>query len=86
MDWILLKKKNVKLIQIEFNWHHLFTNNTINQFSQILDNYVVTQMNLINGQLIEVDKNDFFSNIFQLSNFIFVEKQFFMKNKSYLLN
>lgn len=81
-----IKKNNVKLIQIEFNWHHLFTNNTINQFSKILDNYVVTQMNLINGKLIEVDKNHFFSNIFQLSNFIFVEKQFFMENKIYLLN
>ena len=81
-----IKKNNIKLIQIEFNWHHLFTNNTINQFSEILDNYVVTQMNLINGKLIEVDKNHFFSNIFQLSNFIFVEKQFFMENKSYLLN
>ena len=80
-----IKKNNVKLIQIEFNWHHLFTNNTINQFSEILDNYVVTQMNLMNGKLIEVDKNHFFSNIFQLSNFIFVEKQFFMENKSYLL-
>ena len=81
-----IKKNNVKLIQIEFNWHHLFTNNTINQFSETLDNYVVTQMNLINGNLIQVDKNHYFSNIFQLSNFIFVEKQFFMENKSYLLN
>ena len=81
-----IKKNNVKLIQIEFNWHHLFTNNTINQFSETLDNYVVTQMNLINGNLIQIDKNHYFSNIFQLSNFIFVEKQFFMENKSYLLN
>lgn len=81
-----IKKKNVKLIQIEFNWHHLFTNNTINQFFEILDNYVVTQMNLINGKLIKVDQNHYFSNIFQLSNFIFVEKQFFLENKSYLLN
>ena len=86
VDWISLKKNNVKLIQIEFNWHNLFTNNTINQFSEILDNYVVTQMNLMNGKLIEVDKNHFFSNIFQLSNFIFVEKQFFMENKIYLLD
>ena len=80
------RKNNVKLIQIEFNWHHLFTNNTINQFSEILDNYVVTQMNLINGKLIVVDKNHYFSNIFQLSNFIFVEKEFFIENKNNLLN
>lgn len=81
-----IKKNNVKLIQIEFNWHHLFTNNTINQFSEILDNYVVAQMNLINGKLIVVDKNHYFSNIFQLSNFIFIEKEFFLENKNNLLN
>jgi len=81
-----IKKNNVKLIQIEFNWHNLFTNNTINQFSEILDNYIVTQMNLINGKLIQVDKNHYFSNLFQLSNFIFVEKEFFLRNKKNLLN
>jgi FkbM family methyltransferase len=80
-----IKKNEVKLIQIEFNWHHLFTNNTINQFSEILDNYVVTQMNLINGKLIEVDKNHYYSNLFQLSNFIFVKKEFFLQNKNNLL-
>ena len=76
----------MKLIQIEFNWHHLFTNNTINQFAEILDNYVITQMNLIDGKLMEVDKNHYFSNLFQLSNFVFVEKEFFLKNKNILLN
>ena len=81
-----IKKSNIKLIQIEFNRHHLFTNNTINQFSEMLDNYIVTQMNLINGKLIEVDKNHYFSNLFQLSNFIFVKKDFFLENKNNLLN
>ena len=81
-----IKKSNIKLIQIEFNRHHLFTNNTINQFSEMLDSYIVTQMNLINGKLIEVDKNHYFSNLFQLSNFIFVKKDFFLENKNNLLN
>jgi len=81
-----IKKNNVKIVQIEFNWHNLFTNNTIYQFSDILDNYVLTQLNLLNGKLIPKDKNHYFSNIFQLSNFIFVEKKFFMKNKNYLLS
>jgi len=79
-----IKKNNVKIVQIEFNWHNLFTNNTIYQYSNILDNYIVTQLNLLNGKLIPKDKNHYFSNIFQLSNFIFVEKNFFMKNKNYL--
>ena len=30
-----IKKNNVKMVQIEFNWHNLFTNNTIYQFSDI---------------------------------------------------
>jgi len=81
-----IKKNNVKIVQIEFNWHNLFTNNTIYQYSNILDNYIVTQLNLLNGKLIPKDKNHYFSNIFQLSNFIFVEKKFFMKNKNYLLS
>lgn len=81
-----IKKNNVKMVQIEFNWHNLFTNNTIYQFSDILDNYVVTQLNLLNGKLILKDEKHYFSNIFQLSNFIFVEKKFFMENKNYLLS
>ena len=80
-----IQKHKVKLIQIEFNWHHLFTKNTIFQFSEILDNYVVTQMNLINGKLVEIDKNHFFSNIFQLTNIIFIEKKFFKKNRDTLV-
>ena len=83
---INIKKNNVKMVQIEFNWHNLFTNNTIYQISDILDNYVVTQLNLLNGKLIPKDKKHYFSNIFQLSNFIFVEKKFFMENKNYLLS
>ena len=81
-----IKKNNVKMVQIEFNWHNLFTNNTIYQFSDILDNYVLTQLNLLNGKLIPKDKKHYFSNIFQLSNFIFVEEKFFMENKNYLLS
>ena len=81
-----IKKNNVKMVQIEFNWHNLFTNNTIYQFSDILDNYVLTQLNLLNGKLILKDKKHYFSNIFQLSNFIFVEEKFFMENKNYLLS
>ena len=73
-------------MQIEFNWHHLFVDSTIYKFSEILENYVVTQLNLINGKLIMVDKNNFFSNIFQLSNFVFIEKEFFKKNNHILLN
>ena len=80
-----LHKNKVKLIQIEFNWHHLFVNNSIFQFSEILKDYVVTQMNLADGKLFVVDQNHYQSNLFQLSNFVFVEKEFFEKNSIILL-
>ena len=61
-------------------------NDTITVLGFASDNYVVTQLNLLNGKLIPKDKKHYFSNIFQLSNFIFVEKKFFMENKNYLLS
>lgn len=81
-----INKHKVKLIQIEFNIHHLYVGNSILQFSKKLKNYVVTQMNLINGKLVVVDEESFLSNIYQLSNFVFIEKEFFDKNKKFLLN
>ena len=81
-----IHKHKVKLIQIEFNLHHLYTGNSILQFSKLLKNYVTTQMNLVNGKLVVVDENQFLSNIYQLSNFVFVEKDFFNKSKKLLLN
>ena len=46
-----LKKNNIKIIQLEFNWHHLMTKNSIFEFSQILKNYTTTQLNLVNGKV-----------------------------------
>lgn len=81
-----INKHKVKLIQIEFNIHHLYVGNSILQFSKILKNYVTAQMNLINGKLVVVAEECFLSNIYQLSNFVFIEKKFFDKNKKILLN
>ena len=76
-----LSINNPKIIQLEFNWHHLMTKNSIFEFSQILKNYIVTQLNLVNGTLQEIDPKDPLSNIFHLSNFIFIEKNYFKKYK-----
>jgi len=81
-----IKKNKIKIIQFEFNWHHLFTNNTIFQFSKILDNYNLMQLSLINGDLIQIDPNHYFSNIFKNSIFLLVEKEFFLENKKILLS
>lgn len=81
-----IKKNKIKIIQFEFNWHHLFTNYSIFQFSKILDNYTIMQLNLINGKLMEIDVNHFFSNIFQTSIFLLIEKEFFLEKKNILIN
>jgi len=81
-----INKHKVKLIQIEFNIHHLYVGNSVLQFSKLLKNYVTTQMNLINGDLVVVAEDSFLSNIYQLSNFVFIEKEFFDKTRKLLIN
>ena len=80
-----IKKNHIKLIQIEFNWHNLLTKNTIYDYSAMLEGYVVTQLNLINGKLRIINPIDPLSNLYFLSNFIFIEKSFFEKNKKILI-
>ena len=81
-----IKKNNVKLIQIEFNWHNLMMKQSIYNYSKIFNTYITTRLNLINGKLKIVDPKDFMSNIYQLSNYIFVQKEFFDKNAELLIN
>ena len=76
-----IKKNHIKLIQIEFNWHNLFTKNTIYDYSAKLEDYVITQLNLINGKLRIINPIDPLSNLYFLSYFIFIEKSFFEKYK-----
>jgi FkbM family methyltransferase len=76
-----IKKNHIKLIQIEFNWHNLLTKNTIYDYSAMLEDYVITQLNLINGKLRIINPIDPLSNLYFLSNFIFIEKSFFEKYK-----
>lgn len=80
-----VNRHKVKLIQIEFNKHNLYTNSTIFNFSEMLKDYVPTQLNLINGQLRIIESDDYLSNIYQLSNFVFVENEYFKKYQHILL-
>lgn len=80
-----IRKNHIKLIQIEFNWHNLLSKNTIYDYSVMLKGYVVTQLNLINGKLRIINPLDPFSNLYFLSNFIFIEKSFFEKYEKILI-
>ena len=85
MKKFLLKKK-IKMIQIEFNLHHLIAGDSIFSISRKFNGYIVAQLNLINGRLLIVDPQDFLSNIYINSVFVFVRKDFFKKNYNILLN
>jgi FkbM family methyltransferase len=78
----LIKNKIVKIIQLEFNLHHLKTKDTIFGISDYLKNYLVFQLNLINGKLLKIDPANPLSNLYYLSNFIFIEKDFYKENSS----
>ena len=69
-----LINKKPKFIQIEFNWHQLFREQTIYKFSKILSNYEVFKILPFGHSLIKVDPKRPESNIFHLSNFVFIRK------------
>ena len=69
-----LINKKPKFIQIEFNWHQLFREQTIYKFSKILSNYEVFKILPFGNSLIKIDPKRPESNIFHLSNFVFIRK------------
>jgi len=59
-----------KFIHIEFNWHQLFRNTSLNYFAEQLPEYDVYQ--LVHSGWVKRDAKDPLTNIFHFSNFIFV--------------
>ena len=70
-----------KFIQIEFNWHQLLNNQTIYNFSQILKDYKIAQILPHGYPLNEINPIRPESNIFHLSNFVFIHQDI---SKKYL--
>ena len=70
----IIKEKCPKYIQIEFNWHQLFKNQTMNDFSNILNGYNLFQILPHGNDLIKVDPKRPETNIFHLANFVFIRK------------
>jgi len=61
-----------RFIQMEFNWHQMFRNTSLNYFSERLPNYSTFQL-LPNGW-IERNPKDPLSNVYHFSNFVFVRR------------
>ena len=70
----MLEQNPPKYIQIEFNWHQLFKNNTLLSFHKLLDNYDAYRILPLDGSIIKIDTNRPENNIFHLSNIVFIKK------------
>ena len=70
-----------KFIQIEFNWHQLLNSQTIYNFSRILKDYKIAQILPHGYPLNEINPIRPESNIFHLSNFVFIHQEI---SKKYL--
>ena len=63
-----------RFIQLEINWHQLFVNSTLFNFSELLRNYNLYKI-LPSGEVFyKINPADPINNIFQLSNVIFVRE------------
>lgn len=80
-----IRKNKIKVLQVEFNIYHLFNGQTTIELSKLLDGYILTQLNPINGKLKVVNPKNFLSNIYLLTNFVFIEKNYFTKYMEILL-
>jgi FkbM family methyltransferase len=67
-----IKKHKPKFIQIEMNWHNLFSNKNIFSFSKILNNYKFYIILPFNSGLRKIEVNSPNNNIYHLSNFLCV--------------
>ena len=69
-----IENKRPKYIQLEFNWHQLFKNHSMYKFSKYLTNYELFQILPFGKKLIKVDPTRPETNIFHLSNFVYIRK------------
>ena len=71
----IIKKHRPKFIQVEMNYHYLFSGENLWQFSKFLIDYEVYQIMPFNNGLLKIDPTRPENNIFHLSNFIFKKKE-----------
>ena len=74
-----LKSMSPKYIQLEFNWHQLFKQHNMYSFSVFLKDYELFQVLPFGNDLIKVDPNRPETNIYHLSNFVYIRKDISIK-------
>lgn len=70
-----ITKNKPKFIQIEFNWHQLYNNQTLLSFQNLLSEYQLFQMLPYGNGLVKRDAHRPESNIYFYSNFLFVRNE-----------
>ena len=63
-----------KYIQLEFNVHQLFKNQTMYEFSKHLKKYVLFQILPFGNKLLKVNPEKAETNIFHLTNFVYIRE------------
>ena len=69
-----IKYNKPKFIQIEMNYHYLFSGENLYQFKKFLGDYETYQIMPFNNGLNKIDASRPENNIFHLSNFLFIRK------------
>jgi FkbM family methyltransferase len=69
-----LRDKKPKFVQIEYNWHQLFRNQSLFKLASLLPGYVPYQLLPYGSGLSKVDVRKPENNIYYYSNFVFVRK------------
>ena len=69
-----IKKMSPKYIQLEFNWHQLFKKQNMWSFSEFLKNYELFQILPYGNDLVKVNVTRPETNIYHLSNFVYIRK------------
>lgn len=70
-----IDKHKPKFIQIEMNYHYLFSGENLFQFSKQVKGYDIYQIMPFNNGLIKINPSRPESNIFHLSNFLFIKRK-----------
>lgn len=71
----ILKKYEPKFIQVEMNYHNLFTGINLYSFHKILPKYRIYRILPDKNGLIDVDPNRPENNIYHLANYVFIHKK-----------
>ena len=79
-----INKFQPNFIQIEINSYNIFSNHSLNFISKALPNYKIFQILPYDSGLKKVNSDHPVFNLFYLSNFVFINKNFIRLNSKFI--